>query len=248
MNWRHSFFIFVLMAALGGCATFPEGPSVMVLPGPGKTFAAFQADDNACRQWASQQTGASPSEAANKNLAGGTALGTVLGAGVGMALGSLSGQAGAGAAVGATGGLLAGAAMSQGPAYSTGALLQRRYDNAYLQCMYATGNQIPGVVYPSKRVALPPPPPAPPGVVGHAPPPPGVPPAVEQQVSVTAEKLEVRSGPGSNHPLVTHVAKGAVLVVRGSAPDWWYVQLPNGNFGWVMRKFTAPVSLPPASG
>ncbi len=38
--------------------------------------------------------------------------------------------------------------------------VQRRYDNAYMQCMYAKGNQIPGDVRPN-RGAFPPPPPPP---------------------------------------------------------------------------------------
>jgi hypothetical protein len=43
--------------------------------------------------------------------------------------------------------------------------VQRRYDNAYVQCMYAKGNQIPAVASPVARRALsvapPPPPPLP---------------------------------------------------------------------------------------
>jgi uncharacterized protein YgiM (DUF1202 family) len=112
--------------------------------------------------------------------------------------------------------------------------------------MYAKGNQIPGVAQAPRRAA--PPPPPPPGGLMQPPYPAIVSPAPGQQVAVTAEQLDVRSGPGLNHPLVTHVAKGAVLVIRGSAPGWLYVQLPNGTFGWVMSKFTAPVSSPPASG
>lgn len=42
---------------LTACATVPTGPSVMVLPGNGKNFEQFQADDAVCRQWAAQQTG-----------------------------------------------------------------------------------------------------------------------------------------------------------------------------------------------
>jgi hypothetical protein len=41
---------------LGACAPVPpSGPSVMVLPGGGKSLETFQADDGACRQWAAQQ-------------------------------------------------------------------------------------------------------------------------------------------------------------------------------------------------
>src|SRR5439155_608408 len=41
-----------LALLLGACATVPTGPSMMVLPGTGKPFDQFQADDAACRQWA----------------------------------------------------------------------------------------------------------------------------------------------------------------------------------------------------
>jgi len=47
-------------------------------------------------------------------------------------------------------------------------VVQRRYDNAYMQCMYAKGNQVPGVVRTYRR-AVPPPPPSP----GFTPPPSG---------------------------------------------------------------------------
>src|SRR4029453_13724113 len=40
---------------LTACASAPTGPSVMVLPGSGKSFEQFEAEDAACRQWAAQQ-------------------------------------------------------------------------------------------------------------------------------------------------------------------------------------------------
>jgi hypothetical protein len=44
--------------SLGACAVPPPtGPLVMALPGQGKNFEAFQQDDAACRQFATQQTG-----------------------------------------------------------------------------------------------------------------------------------------------------------------------------------------------
>ena len=42
---------------LAGCAVTPAGPTVLVLPGTGKPFDQFQADDAACRSWALQQVG-----------------------------------------------------------------------------------------------------------------------------------------------------------------------------------------------
>jgi hypothetical protein len=59
---KHRLNIFLFAAifmTLNGCATVPTGPSVMVLPGPGKPFDLFQAEDATCRQWARQQIGQS---------------------------------------------------------------------------------------------------------------------------------------------------------------------------------------------
>jgi uncharacterized protein YcfJ len=173
-------FLFVLAAAvLEGCATMPSGPSVMVLPGTGKSFEAFQADDAVCRQWAAQQTGITPQQTVNNNLAGGAAVGTLAGAAVGAAAGSASGNAGTGAVIGAGSGLVLGTAAAAGPAASAGQETQRRYDNAYQQCMYAKGNQIPGVMRESRRAyqSMPPPPPPPPPKSSGQPPVPMPPPA-----------------------------------------------------------------------
>jgi hypothetical protein len=70
---------------LTGCASLPTGPSVLVLPGDGKTAEQFRAEDIRCRQVASGELQ--------------TPQGTV---------------------------------SAQG-----------RYDMAYMQCMYAEGNQVP---------------------------------------------------------------------------------------------------------
>ena len=152
----------------------------MVLPPPGKPFEVFQSEDLACRNWAAMQTGGQqPAETANQNLVGGTAIGTLLGAGLGAAIGAASGNAGAGAAIGAASGLVGGAAVSSGPAYAAGWEVQRRYDNAYQQCMYAKGNLIPGVASSSQRSYSAPPPPPPPGYKPEPstpPPPAGSPP------------------------------------------------------------------------
>src|SRR6185503_17285881 len=114
---------------LTACATVPSGPSIMALPGSGKTFEQFQGDDAGCRQWAFQQSG-SASDAANQSTASSAAIGTLLGAAAGAA---------AGAGFGLFAGGASGASASQG-AYGT---VQNRYDSAYIQCMYAHGNQVP---------------------------------------------------------------------------------------------------------
>jgi hypothetical protein len=172
MNWRQPLAFVMAVVFLGGCATIPAGPSVMVLPAPGKPFEAFQSDDAACRQWALQQAGVRPGEVANENLAGGAAIGTLIGAGLGAAIGAASGHAGSGAAIGAGSGLLAGTAVATGPACRAAREVQRRYDMAYQQCMYAKGNRIPGPMSPSRKARRLPPPPPPPGFSGPSPVPP----------------------------------------------------------------------------
>jgi hypothetical protein len=153
---------FFCLLALSGCATLPTGPSVMVLPAPGKPFEVFQAEDASCRRWAEQQVGMRPQDNYNQNAVSGAAVGTVLGAGVGALLGAASGNAGAGAAIGAGSGLLLGTASGSDSGQVYGQQAQRRYDNSYLQCMYASGNQIPGssrrVYRQPRRTASPPPP------------------------------------------------------------------------------------------
>jgi hypothetical protein len=153
-------FLSLAMLTLAGCATVPTGPSVMAMPGAGKTFEQFQADDAVCRQWAAQQIGLSPQETINQNTAAGAVAGTAIGAGLGAAIGAASGHAGTGAAIGAGSGLLLGTAEGAraGQYYGRGA--QRRYDIAYAQCMYAKGNSIPGVATRTRRYQPPPPPPS----------------------------------------------------------------------------------------
>jgi len=159
MNFKGSVLLLLVAVALSACATIPTGPSIMVWPGPGKPFEVFQSDDAVCRQWASQQVGAQASESANKTLVSGAAVGTILGAGLGAAIGAASGQFGAGLGIGAASGAIVGTAAASGPASEARWEVQRRYDNAYVQCMYAKGNQVPGVGGPSRQAVPPPPPP-----------------------------------------------------------------------------------------
>jgi len=168
MSQRISIFLFLALLVMVGCATVPKGPSVMVLPPPGKPFELFQAEDAICRQWALQQIGQSPQETVNQNIVTGAVVGTVIGTGLGAAIGSTSGDAGAGAAIGAASGLLLGTASGADSARVYGWEAQRRYDIAYMQCMYSKGNQIPGVVTRTRSLQGMPPPP-PPGS-GYAPP------------------------------------------------------------------------------
>jgi hypothetical protein len=141
----------VLCLMLAGCAQTPLGPTVQVMPGPGKSFDAFQYDQMSCRQFADQSV-AGQAQNANVRGIGGAALTTALGAGLGAAIGG-----GRGAGIGAAGGALGGAGI--GAMSSSGAQIgiQEQYNNAYAQCMYAKGEMVPG--YGPMMVQAPPPPP-----------------------------------------------------------------------------------------
>ncbi|WP_429563777.1 hypothetical protein [Paraburkholderia sp. MM6662-R1] len=145
--------------ALDGCASMPMGPTVMALPGTGKSFDQFRADDATCQQFASQQTGGvSTQQATATGALGGMAAGTALGAAAGAAFNGRRG-----AAVGAGAGLLGGSMIGAGMAQSSSISLQHRYDQAYVQCMYANGERVPvprsaANVYRTHDEATPPPP------------------------------------------------------------------------------------------
>lgn len=166
----------VALLTVAACATIPTGPSVMVMPGTGKSFDHFRSDDADCRQFALGQVGgATANETAVESGVKSAALSAAVGALAGAAMG---GRQGAG--VGAGVGLLAGSAAGAGAGQASGYASQRRYDNAYIQCMYTKGNRVPvsGQLMQGPAQAInPPPPPAnadtpPPPPRGYPPPPP----------------------------------------------------------------------------
>lgn len=131
----------VLLSALlvTGCVSLPNGPSVMALPGSGRDFEQFRYDDNSCRQYAYAQIGGmTANQSASDSMARSAIVGSALGAAVGVATGG-----GRGAGVGAATGLALGSAVGVDQANASSYGAQRRYDNAYIQCMYAKGHRVP---------------------------------------------------------------------------------------------------------
>jgi hypothetical protein len=157
---KRSGSVLTLLLVLSACAAEPLGPTVAVMPAPGKPFDVFQGDQAACKGYASQQVQGGAQQANNTQV-GTAVVGTLLGAGLGAAIGG-----GRGAAIGAGAGALGGTAYGAGPASQAQYSLQQRYDLAYSQCMYSRGNQIPGY-------APAPPPGYAPGYAPGYPPPPG---------------------------------------------------------------------------
>lgn len=139
MRYFSRLIVLSTAVSLAACVHVPLGPSVMVLPGTGKSFDQFRNDDYLCRQFASQQTSyETPRNSAASSGVESAAIGAALGAAAGAALGG-----GRGAAVGAGLGLLGGGLAGSGAAQSSGSVSQERFDIAYTQCMYANGNRVP---------------------------------------------------------------------------------------------------------
>ncbi|HJV25648.1 MAG TPA: glycine zipper family protein [Aromatoleum sp.] len=168
MSLRIKIVPLAAVLALAGCASIPTGPSVLVLPGTGKSFNEFRADERDCREYAFESIGGrSAQQRANEAGVRSAVVGTAIGAAAGAAI-----DGGRGAAVGAGSGLLIGSAAGSDTAQVSGYGAQRRYDNAYIQCMYAAGHRVPvSGSYAAGRAERsrnsPPPPPA-----GSPPPPP----------------------------------------------------------------------------
>ncbi len=168
----------VALVTLAGCATAPSGPSVLVLPGTGKSFEQFNRDEVYCRDFAMRGLGGtSPGKVGTDSTVASAVAGTAIGAVAGAALGGNNG-----AAVGAGTGLLFGSAMGGESGRYERSTAQTRYDNSYIQCMYGMGHRVPVPAGMFTRDVRPvsnapatsaaPPPPPPPG--NPPPPPPGV--------------------------------------------------------------------------
>src|SRR5664280_3501151 len=99
-----------VILAVTGCASMPNGPSVMVLPGTGMSFDQFRNDNAICQQFAFSQVGGTTANQAGMNSGvTSTLVGTALGAAAGAAF-----SGGSGAAIGAGSGLLAGSIVGTG--------------------------------------------------------------------------------------------------------------------------------------
>ena len=132
-------FILLITFILAACVNVPTGPSVLTLPGSGVSFDQFRADDNRCRQYAYEQIeGKTPNQSAMFSGVESAAIGSALGAIAGVAIGG-----GEGAAIGAGTGLLGGGLVGSGSARDSSSISQQRYDNSYIQCMYAKGHRVP---------------------------------------------------------------------------------------------------------
>jgi hypothetical protein len=112
-------FAVAVTAALSGCAQAPGGPTVQAVPGPNKSLADFQQDNGYCRTFASSQISDAQNQA-NQQVVSSVVVGAFTG----------------------------NAAPVPSPS-ETAVTLQQRYDAAFVQCMFAKGESIPGMSPPT---------------------------------------------------------------------------------------------------
>lgn len=119
-----------------GCVPTVTAPTVAVTPGPGKSPSDFAVDNSACAAQANQQI-AEARTAANGQIAGTALLNAALGASNSAAAGATKSAVAANAAAGAVTAAIASEQAAQ-------ATLQRQFDIAYSECVYAKGDIVPG--------------------------------------------------------------------------------------------------------
>lgn len=62
--------------------------------------------------------------------------------------------------------------------------------------------------------------------------------------TITGDSVNIRTGPGTNFPIVTKINKGTVVTIKEQAFGWYKVVLSDGSTGWVaswlVQTSTAP--------
>jgi SH3-like domain-containing protein len=66
---------------------------------------------------------------------------------------------------------------------------------------------------------------------------------VKPTVIVTSPLVNIRSGPGMSHSVVSQVRKDEVLAFIGEQGEWFQVQLSGGRTGWIHRNVASRESL-----
>jgi hypothetical protein len=147
-----------IVAALAACVLADAAQAeVFVYPKQGQSQEAFESDQYACHNWASQQSGFNPAAppqaaAAPPPQQGGAVRGAARGAAVGAVGGAIAGDAGKGAAVGAAVGGTGGAMRQnrhnrEAAAASQQAQSQQQagyanYEKAYGACLSGRGYSV----------------------------------------------------------------------------------------------------------
>jgi len=61
---------------------------------------------------------------------------------------------------------------------------------------------------------------------------------ISRQLVVQGDLVNIRSGPGTNHEILTQVSRGTRLASLDKFADWYKVGLTDGQTGWIVDKYT----------
>lgn len=67
---------------------------------------------------------------------------------------------------------------------------------------------------------------------------------VSGTATINASSVNIRTGPGTNFPVVTKINKGATVTIKEQAFGWYKVVLSDGNTGWVASWLVDHTSMP----
>ncbi|WP_455661903.1 SH3 domain-containing protein, partial [Pradoshia sp.] len=71
----------------------------------------------------------------------------------------------------------------------------------------------------------------------------------DERITITQDSINIRTGPGTNHPIAKVAAKGDSYKFIGMKKDWALVQMPDGSTGYIASWLLTPKDSPvePAS-
>jgi len=66
---------------------------------------------------------------------------------------------------------------------------------------------------------------------------------LRSQLTVTGNVVNVRTGPGTEHTIITKVGKGDILVAIAAVDGWYRVLFMNGQTGWISGTLVRPLEV-----
>jgi uncharacterized protein YgiM (DUF1202 family) len=67
------------------------------------------------------------------------------------------------------------------------------------------------------------------------------------QLQVTEDMVNIRSGPGTNNPIIGHAQKGDILQAKAESSDNWYQIYYQGGVGWITGQYVQVYQAAPPS-
>jgi hypothetical protein len=58
----------------------------------------------------------------------------------------------------------------------------------------------------------------------------------EKEGVLLVQVVQVRSGPGTNNPILFILHEGSKVKIEGEQPNWLHISLPNGYNGWIFAR------------